>query len=244
MALQLPRCAECGASIKSRDDENCRFCGALLPWELWDEISNQRIELVETDALSFEAAIYRVERSQEFAGASLRATRARRRDRPRPPRTDEHGNLVGEVDAETVLAFVGGFVLMVVAIILSKGRGPAWIIAPLAYAAMLATVQWRKRKKAWERFRKKRKASRERGLSIPMAAGILEIGPPREHAKSPDRGRVRTVVLHTLKGEHLLVAPEDLEIAAGDVGIATVRGVDLPAFQAMSKVTLSSSDDA
>ena len=53
MALQLPRCAECGAPIRSREDETCSYCGAALPWELWDEISNRRIELVEVDALSF-----------------------------------------------------------------------------------------------------------------------------------------------------------------------------------------------
>lgn len=239
MALQLPRCAECGAPIRSRDDENCGYCGSITPWELWDEISDRRIELVETDVLSFEAAIYRVERSTEFAGASLRATRARRRGRPRPPRTDEHGNIVAEASAETVLAFAGGFVLMVLAIVLSKGRGLSWIIAPVAYAALLAAIQWRKRSHAWERFRRKRRASRERRPSVPLAAGVLEISAPREHTTSPELGRVRIVVLHTLRGEHLVVAPEDLTIEAGDVGIATVRGVDLAAFQAMSRLRRS-----
>lgn len=238
MALQLPRCAECGAPIRSREDETCSYCGAALPWELWDEISNRRIELVEVDALSFEAAIYRVERSREFAGASLRATRARRRGRPRPPRTDEHGNVVQEASAEAALAFVGGFVLMVVVIILTKGRGLSWLIAPAAYGALLSAIQWRKRSRAWERFRRKRRASRERGRSVPIAAGVLEVGPPREHATHPERERVRTVVLHTLKGEHLVVAPEELAIEAGDVGIATVRGVELAAFQTMSHLRL------
>ena len=74
---------------------------------------------------------------------------------------------------------------------------------------------------------------------MPLAAGVLEISAPREHTTSPERGRVRIVVLHTLRGEHLVVAPEDLTIEAGDVGIATVRGVDLAAFQAMSRLRRS-----
>ena len=127
----------------------------------------------------------------------------------------------------------------VLAIVLSKGRGLSWIIAPVAYAALLAAIQWRKRSHAWERFRRKRRASRERRPSVPLAAGVLEISAPREHTTSPERGRVRIVVLHTLRGEHLVVAPEDLTIEAGDVGIATVRGVDLAAFQAMSRLRRS-----
>ena len=237
MALQLPRCAECGAPIRSREDETCSYCGAALPWELWDEISNRRIELVEVDTLSFEAAIYRVERSREFAGASLRATRARRRGRPRPPRTDEHGNVVQAASAETALAFVGGFVLMVVVIILTKGRGLSWLIAPAptapssprssgASAAAHGSVSGGSEGPP---------GSGEGASPSPRAC--WRSAPARARA-APSASEVRTVVLHTLKGEHLVVASEDLAIEAGDVGIATVRGVELAAFQIMSRLRL------
>jgi hypothetical protein len=41
----------------------------------------------------------------------------------------------------------------------------------------------------------------------------------------------RTVVLHTARGDqHICVAAPDAGVAPGDIGIATIRGLDLVSF--------------
>ena len=236
MALRFPNCGECGASIRSHDDEVCPFCGAALPWELWDEISARRIELVEADALTFEAAIYRVERSDAYAGQKLRARRARMRLRPKRPKLDAQGNIQTPATAEATLAVVGGGVLTILAIILMRGNGLA-LLVPIMYGALLATLEWRKRQRTEERLAKKRKAYFLGGHSFPLAAGVLEVAAPATHGEGDDAKRARAVVLHTAKGDqHVLLAPTDLEIEPGQVGIATVRGLDLLSFSVHDRI--------
>lgn len=238
MVLQLPRCAECGASLRSRDDEHCPFCGTVLPWDLWDEIAQARIELVETDALSFEAAIYKVEKSTELAGEALRAKRTRIRLRPRPTRrrTDDEEGLPPEMVPEALLwfalSFGSGIGLMVI-----TGQHFWFFVTFIAGVIALGLRQDRAKKKEARRFAEKRKRYRERGHVFPLAAGVLEVGPPEFHDQAPDQGRVRIVVLHDARGnQHVGLAGEDTEVRAGDVGIATLRGFWLVSFRKMSAV--------
>ena len=236
MALRFPDCAECGASIRSHDDDACPFCDTVIPLELWDEISENRIQLIEADALSFEAAVYRVERSDAFAGEKLRARRRRRRLRPKRPKPDAQGNVRTPATAETLLAFVGGGILTVIGVILLRGHGLALLI-PFAYAGLLATVQWRQRSREDRRFANKRARYFQGGHSYPLAVGVLEVTPPQTHGSGDDARRARTVVLYTAKGDqHVLLASPESELSPGDVGIATVRGIDLVTFAVQDQV--------
>lgn len=57
VVVDLPYRVQCGAAPSPRGQSNCDFCGAVLPWELWDELSRARVEVTPVD----EAAIARAD---------------------------------------------------------------------------------------------------------------------------------------------------------------------------------------
>jgi hypothetical protein len=159
MVLQLPRCAECGASIRSRDDDEYRFCGTVLPWELWDEISSTRIELVEVDTLTFEAAIHQVERSRELAGKVVREKLKEMRMRPKLRRVTEDGVEVGPILALGLVVAAPSSAVIGYLLIGELG-------ALLTPAALMLGITFRdSRREDAEKKRSRRKIRRDRKTS-------------------------------------------------------------------------------
>lgn len=233
MVLQLPRCGECNASIRSRDDDACPYCGTLYSWELWDEISSLRVELVEADAATLEAAIFRVERSDELAGQVVRESARRRRRRPRRPDPSRDGR---PVTLSSVLFAFGGFFVAVLgggALDGMRGMG----IGLVVFFAVSAIVEGRRQSKRMTEYHEKRRAFHAEERVVHLAAGALEVTAPTLHGEGADRRRARTVLLHTSTGDqHVCLAEPDATVAPGDIGIATLRGLDLVGFDAKSRI--------
>ncbi|MEM9379850.1 MAG: hypothetical protein AAGB93_07850 [Planctomycetota bacterium] len=233
MVLKLPRRGECNASIRSRDDDACPYCGTVYPWELWDEISSLRVELVEADAATFEAATFRVERSNELAGKVLRESSKRRRRRPRRPDASREGP---PVTLPSVLFAFGGFFVAVLGGGAVDGmRG--MMLGLVAFVTVSAVVEGRRQARRMAEYHDKRRTFRAEEKVVHVAAGALEVTAPATHGQGAQRRRARTVLLHTSTGDqHVCLATPDASVTPGDIGIATLRGMDLVDFDAKSRV--------
>lgn len=231
MALQLPRCAECGASVRSRDDEGCPYCGTAYAWALWeeltDEIAEDRAEVLEADALAFEAAIHRVECSPAFSRKRLGAHLENRRALPPRPQLDPDGT---QLDPATLLLGMIGFVVPTMVGLVTAGL-PGAALGFLLGFGLLGVLHLREHGGRVRRYRSARNRQLRRGKVLQVASGVLEVGAPEDHGSGPSARRGRAVVLHTAKGDqHVCLASADSTLRAGDLGIARIRGIDLEGF--------------
>lgn len=228
MVLQLPRCAECGAPVRSREEGTCRFCGTVLAWELWDEISAVRIELVEAEVRGFEGAIYAVERSKALAGARLREKRAMRKALPDRPDSSGETNHMSPGAAVLVLATFP-LTIWAGASLAGMVGGLAAFFAHAGFAGWLDARGYGQKARAYRAARDRYHAGGKVQL---LAAGVLRVEEPAVHGDGAQAREARAVVLHTAKGDqHVALAAPDAKLAPGDVGIARLRGVELEAFE-------------
>lgn len=223
MAVQLPGCSECGASIRTRADESCPYCGTLLPWELWDELCRTKVEVVRLDHRSLGERLRALETSVEFVRLRRKVDRQGERRRRRMD-----GARARRADTEVAAASVLGVGL--VAVQLWRSGATPWILGlPFAVAwAALATVRHRaSRRRDGRRARRRRR--RPRATQV-LSAVVLEVGPARHHDGSGP-SPTRRVVLGTARDEeHVAIADARFDVAPGTLGIALMDGLRVMAF--------------
>lgn len=225
MRLELPDCDKCGAAIQSRSHEHCPYCGAVLPWELWDEICRSQVELIEVDERQVQRRLFEIEQSEAFKVAEFQASRSRRRRirlkgsirRPGGGAADDLGLIAAGL---TVLASVFLWLML---------RQPIVFALPVAVGGAIAAARTR-------RIRKRRAGRRDRGRSAArrvfktLACVVLEVTPPRRHHPQDERP-TRRVVLGTSSGkERIVVVDADSTIAPAELGIAQLSGMRLVDF--------------
>jgi len=230
MRLTLPRCAECGASIRARTDENCPFCGAALPWEAWDELIRARVEVIPCAAQSVEDALLRIERRPEFMRARIAERRRRARSRLKRERSRGAPEEPGVSDALPVLLWPG----MLVLVSSTQTFDPVVLGLILLVSLALATLGW-----WWFSRRRSSGAARpKRRRAVFQVSAFVVLGSaptPRESVR-PGAGW-RTVTLRAASGEEVRrFAQASLGLRAGACGIGWLRGVELARFQELEQL--------
>ena len=254
MPLRLPRCAECGASIRARADEVCGYCGSLLPWEVWDELSKVRVDVVECDLRSFEDALERVEQSPRFFRAARAARRRGAIVRVRTKRRVRRRRARGEASAESApdeMAVVGGWLILVYVIAtvawfpwLLTAVIVVFFLAAGAFAVHVRKSRARSAEAAVKRRNRAKGRNRRKGPLSVCAVGVLHAGPIERHAARPE-GLWRSVALLTSRTDHMLcLADPRLALLPGECGIAWLNGVDLVRFEALERVEAGAVDAA
>lgn len=71
--VDLPSCVPCGAAPEKRGEPDCACRGAVLPWELWDELSKRRVELTPVQETVLDEALERARRSASDPASRIRS---------------------------------------------------------------------------------------------------------------------------------------------------------------------------
>lgn len=237
MTIELPLCGECGAAPRSRQELECQFCGAVLPWEIWDDISRERVEVVETEATSLLGAIVAVERSAEFrkAAGPMRRIRRRRlrqmRDRLAMGRSTRPSQ---DVPPGVILAF--GAILLLSALggaITSISLHAALMITGVLTLVALGLLWLRRRFRPPIKKRKRTKRRRRRSL-VPF--GVLAVSRPQLFAGMPEGLRRKATLYFVSGNQRVVVTDPDVELIPGQVGYGAIRGLYLDSFHRMHDV--------
>lgn len=233
MTQDYPNCSQCGGAPTSRDEENCRFCSAPLPWSEYDLRSRRAVVLV--PSRSMDDAVLRVETTPEFHRATLerRGVKTRhRRARRRRREQREHGahGVTYDEDDATLHWIVCGVLVLPMAIFWGGQfvmQSPVYMAIAVLVIAGLAV--WGARQSATTSTRNWRRVVPKTRRA--EAAGILELGPPRAVSRRRD-DMVRDVTLR-LNRRRTKTFPADVELDlhAGDVGIARFRGGRMDGFE-------------
>ena len=72
VVVDLPSCVQCGAAPE-KGGPDCAYCGAVLPWELWDEPSNRRVEITPVQETVLDEALERARRSASDPASRIRS---------------------------------------------------------------------------------------------------------------------------------------------------------------------------
>lgn len=233
--VDLPYCIQCGAAPEARHQLNCAFCGAVLPWELWDELSRERVEITPVDEASIEAAIERAERfatSRRPRSARrlrrLRDLRRQRRDKRRVQEAEGEEQAVGlAIGAGLFLLFGMGSLIakhpLIGLLVLTAIGGGVWLV--------VRSIRARRR----GQDARARRSTRRNGR-VQLPASVLTVGQPELTPGTETHWR-RVVTLYVRRGhQRVLHADADVEVRAGDTGVASVLGNELIDFHAHENV--------
>lgn len=235
VVVDLPYCVQCGAAPKKRRQPSCAYCGAVLPWELWDELSKRRVEITPVQETALENAMARARRSASAprarSRARIRRMRSLRRRENRYHRTPKQD----EAD-QTVMTFImGGLVVLAgMGMLLSRypiiGSVVVLVVAQTAWLISRAVTSRRH-----ERTVRRRRAKRRHGEAR-IAASVLAVSQP-ELTPGTESHWQRIVTLHVSRGhQRVLLAKADVGIRAGDTGVASVLGNELVDFRVHENV--------
>lgn len=236
MTQDFPTCIQCGALPDSREVESCRFCSTPLPWSDWDLRSRRVVVLVPTNTMN--DAIARVEDSSEYLISSLALKRShiasRKWHRRQRSREDQLAGIPTKRNPEIVfymvVLFIGLFAILYVLLFAPRSSFPFFLVVVSLSVVAISVARHststaprpRRQHRSHQRSWPKRKAV--------VAAGITELGAPRPKGKRR-RTLVRDVHLRSKNGhERKVIAGVHLDLHSGDVGIATIRGKRLEAF--------------
>jgi len=232
--MELPLCSQCGAAPGSRQELECRFCGAILPWEIWDEISRERIQIVEAEATSLLGAMVAVERSPEFRKAvgPLRRLRRRRLRKMRDRLATNQSAQPNQSISPGAALFLG-LVLVIVwaADTVTESRRALAFTAAAALTVLAMVIIFLRSRLPKKRRRKRR---RIRGSIVPF--GVLAVSPPQLLPHMTDELRRKVTLYFLSENQRVLIAKCDLELAPGQVGFGRIRGMYLETFRAMQTV--------
>lgn len=225
MPLSLPRCAECGAAIRARTDENCTYCGAALPWEAWDELLRARVEVIPCSEATLDAVLQRIARSNEFVRAELENQRRRIRFRQQRPGKRHKPERPRVVDVLLGLAYPLGAV-----VVLSNQTFDPVVLGVLLLAALALVTLW------WWFSRGSKLVARRRRRPANYSVGafaVLGLAPtPRDSVRAGPGWRM--VTLRSSEGEELrCFAETSLGLQPGACGIGWVQGVELERFECL-----------
>ena len=171
------RCMECSAAPTSRREKSCRYCGAVLPWDQWDELARSRVEVVVTEAQSLEGALARVRRSPRFRrrNRTARRTRARRlRSYRRRVAANTSGRRRYAGDDLGGVAVVGALPLAAIFAVGVSFSSPllgALVVVLVALGVWIVT-----RGANRDRARKKRRRWRRSGLTAVLPVAVTSAG--------------------------------------------------------------------
>ncbi|MEE2940252.1 MAG: zinc ribbon domain-containing protein [Planctomycetota bacterium] len=233
VVVDLPNCVQCGAAPTKRGEPACAYCGAVLPWELWDELSKRRVEVTPVQETALDQALQRAQRSASgpISRARSRIQRMRRRRR--------RANAVAAEtyrDRRRVEGLVGFCAFGVFAL-------ASWVIEqPVAGTigvVVIGGVVWSLVKTNGRRSGATR-VGRRRGLrrhgEARVAASVLAVSQPELTPGTETHWR-RVVTLHVGRGhQRVLLASADVGVRAGDTGIANVLGNELVGFRVHENV--------
>lgn len=235
VVVDLPYCIQCGAAPEKRRQLNCSYCGAVLPWELWDELSKRRVKITAVEEDEIETALAQARRSAS-AGRSRSRARIRRMRKLRWRRSPrDRTQTMNHEDQSTMnLVILGLVVLGGLATLLQ--RQPvlgAFLVLGLCFAAWMFFRAFSARQN--ERKVRRRRAERRNGQAR-VAASVLAVSQP-ELTPGTDSHWMRVITLHVARGrQRVLLAKADVGVRAGDTGVASVLGNELVDFRVHQNV--------
>lgn len=235
MPLTLPRCAECGASIRDRRDDACGFCGSALPWEAWDELLRARIEVIPCSAETIDRVLARIEADPAFLRASLEARRRRGRMRIRLDRGRR--DKAEQPEAHPVqLAPLALFLFVSLASLAVDVMAVAAVVLGLLALVTVAYFAVR-----YVRLRSKRVRRRRRRRVVFKVGAFAILGTaPTERHSTHSGAAWRAVTLRTSRGDELRCFAEvTLGIRPGACGIGWIQGIELARFEARAHLPAS-----
>lgn len=236
-SIELPSCTQCGAVPRSRRQPHCHYCGAVLPWEIWDELSQHRLEVTRVEARDLEDALEEAGgakgRAQHRSAARRRLRRLRRRMAHRDPNGGGGGGLdpTGALAIGAYIAIPAGLIFLQTA---SRDHFVAIFVGLLALA--LAAALWSQSAGRKERRRRsvRERIARNQG-SRHVKSAVLAVSAPRV-VPGTEATWKRAVTLFTAGRRQIVVlASDDLQLEAGDLGIASLFGTSLVSFERLGR---------
>lgn len=236
VVVDLPNCVQCGAAPTKRGEPECAYCGAVLPWELWDELSKRRVEITPVQETALDEALQRARRS-----ASNPASRIRSRIRRMRRRRERARTAATEADEETqrtaVLVYCGLFGIWALASWAIEQPVAGTILIVVLGGAFWVFAKSKGRREDAVRVRRRRALRRHGEARI--AASVLAVSQPELTPGTETHWR-RVVTLHVGRGhQRVLLAGADVGIRAGDTGVANVFGNELVGFRVHENVVES-----
>ena len=223
VVVDLPNCVQCGAAPTKRGEPECAYCGAVLPWELWDELSKRRVEITPVQETALDEALQRARRS-----ASNPASRIRSRIRRMRRRRERARTAATEADEETqrtaVLVYCGLFGIWALASWAIEQPVAGTILIVVLGGAFWVFAKSKGRREDAVRVRRRRALRRHGEARI--AASVLAVSQPELTPGTETHWR-RVVTLHVGRGhQRVLLAVISLNGADGDAREVQVRVVD------------------
>lgn len=235
-SIELPCCTQCGAAPRSRRQPSCHYCGAVLPWEVWDELSKHRLEVTRVEARELEDALEEAGRPGGRAPHRSAARRRLRRLRRRMPHRDPNGG-GGGLDPAGAFA-IGAYIAIPAGLIFlqraSQDHFFATFIGLLVLALAAAIWSQSAGRKARRRRSARERIARSHG-SRHVKSAVLAVSPPRV-VPGTEATWQRAVTLFTAGRRQIVVlAGDDVQLEAGDLGIASLFGTSLVAFERLGR---------
>lgn len=241
VVVDLPNCVQCGAAPEERRQLECAYCGAVLPWELWDELSKRRVEVTPVQETALDEALERARRSAASPGSRIRSRiRRMRRRRERRQREGARAAATGgdmEEQLVGVLLILGFFVILAFATLVIEHpvAGAIGMVVIVVTAWGVVKVNGRRQ----DSTRVKRRRSLRRQGESRVAASVLAVSQPELTPGTETHWR-RVVTLHVSRGhQRVLLADAEVGVRAGDTGIAKVFGNELVGFRVHENVVES-----